>query len=245
MDKPNYFGIIPASVRYADIAMGAKLIYSELTALCQKEGYCWASNKYFSQLYGTSSKTISNWINDLKNHDFISVEIYQDKGNMRKIWLNVGLGVRKKTSKGMEENFQRGMEENFIYNNTRNNNKNNNKYVEKESLRPEQKETEKNEVIEKDQVFIQQIHKVLGGKGKLRAVEKPISMLKKRRKRFSDDEIATAVLHLSKSPFHMGKNERGWHADVQFILRSDDQVEKWLNDESWKINEERNYDGII
>tara|TARA_R100001015_G_C4604652_1_gene159664 strand:- start:207 stop:839 length:633 start_codon:yes stop_codon:yes gene_type:complete len=81
MTKPNYYAVIPAEVRYAKgITPNAKLLYAEITALSQKDGSCWASNKYFSKLYNVSSVTISRWISSLVKKGFINRDIVYKKG---------------------------------------------------------------------------------------------------------------------------------------------------------------------
>jgi len=81
MNKPNYYAIIPAEVRYSEnLTPNAKLLYAEITALSQKDGSCWASNKYFSNLYNVSTVTISRWISSLVENNFINREIVYKKG---------------------------------------------------------------------------------------------------------------------------------------------------------------------
>ena len=81
MEKPNYYAIITAEVRYnKNLTPNAKLLYAEITALSQKENRCWASNKYFSNLYEVSTVTISRWISSLVKHGFINRQIIYIKG---------------------------------------------------------------------------------------------------------------------------------------------------------------------
>lgn len=81
MQKPNYYAIIPAKVRYSKkLTPNAKLLYAEITALSNKDNVCWASNKYFSNLYNVSTVTISRWISSLVKNNFIIRNIIYIKG---------------------------------------------------------------------------------------------------------------------------------------------------------------------
>lgn len=74
--QPNYYSIIPASVRYdSDLKANEKLIYGEITALCDNLGYCWATNDYFAKLYQVSRETVSRWINNLVKKGYLYSEI--------------------------------------------------------------------------------------------------------------------------------------------------------------------------
>ena len=81
MEKPNYYAIIPANVRYDKrLSANAKLLYGEITALSNKNGICFATNQYFANLYGLSSISISRLIKTLKDNGYISTQITYKKG---------------------------------------------------------------------------------------------------------------------------------------------------------------------
>ena len=68
----SYYAIIPANVRYdKDLAPNAKLLYGEITALCNEKGYCWASNQYFAELYGVSVLSVKRWVNTLVTKGYV------------------------------------------------------------------------------------------------------------------------------------------------------------------------------
>lgn len=72
----TYYAVIPANVRYdTELNPNAKLLYGEITALCNEKGYCWATNEYFSELYQVSKVSISKWINLLIKKGYIFSEI--------------------------------------------------------------------------------------------------------------------------------------------------------------------------
>lgn len=87
---PSFYAIIPADVRYCkDLEPAAKLLYGEITALTQREGYCWASNKYFADLYDVCERTVTNWLISLQTCGFIDIETEKDGLKWdRKIWIS-------------------------------------------------------------------------------------------------------------------------------------------------------------
>ena len=71
-EKPGYYAIISSDVRYNEkLSDGAKLLYGEITALSNKNGYCWASNDYFFRLYSVSISTIKRRLQALEELGFI------------------------------------------------------------------------------------------------------------------------------------------------------------------------------
>ncbi|RCI88654.1 helix-turn-helix domain-containing protein [Lactiplantibacillus plantarum] len=84
VERPNYYAIIPASVRYDNNLPGkASLLYGEITALCNQKGYCWASDSYFANLYGVSKQTIQNWLKALENNGHIVREVIYEEGTQK------------------------------------------------------------------------------------------------------------------------------------------------------------------
>ena len=114
MDKPNYYAIIPAEVRYSNLKPNAKLLYGEITALSGKLGYCYATNNYFAELYDVSKNTISSWISDLKKLGFITVNVER---NAKKQIIKRCIGITKKMDSPIHKKMKG--------NNTSNNNTSN------------------------------------------------------------------------------------------------------------------------
>lgn len=122
--KPNYYSVIPAEVRYdSSLTDKEKLMYGEISALSNDKGYCFATNKYFANLYEITERQIKTIIANLEKAGYIIVE---RASNKRKIFLAVSLRVNQTSPKG-EINFTQEGEINFTHNNTSINNKNNNK----------------------------------------------------------------------------------------------------------------------
>lgn len=127
-DKPNYYAIITADVRYDnDISANAKLLYAEITALSNQHGYCYASNNYFARLYQVDSRTIRRWIKALEDKEYIEIDLesnnFTNSAEKRRIIIKKR-GVDKNVL-GYGQKCPGGMDKNVLYNNTSNNSSNN------------------------------------------------------------------------------------------------------------------------
>lgn len=121
----GYYAVIPADVRYDEkLIPNAKLLYGEITALSNDKGYCWATNSYFANLYGVTTKTISNWLSSLEKQGYIYREVERDEKKVvtsRKIFL----GGMKESSYPSGRKVPTPPEEKVKENNTSNNTSNN------------------------------------------------------------------------------------------------------------------------
>ncbi len=114
--KCNYYAIIPAAIRYdKDLTDKAKLLYGEITCLCNKEGYCFATNNYFASLYRCTPRAIQFTISKLQEKGYIKIII--ENNYQRKIYLTDALGYEKIFTPPHENKFTVGHEKFFTNNN--------------------------------------------------------------------------------------------------------------------------------
>lgn len=122
-NKPNYYGIIPSNVRYDKrLTPNAKLLYAEITALCNDKGYCWANNKYFADLYEVSTTSISKWISSLIEFGYLTSTLNYKEGTkeiLNRYLRLVTYPIEEKLNTPIEEKLK---DNNTINNNTINNN---------------------------------------------------------------------------------------------------------------------------
>ena len=126
-----YYAIIPAEVRYdPDLPPNAKLLYGEITALSHETGCCWASNRYFAELYGASIRSVKNWIGALSEKGYIQIKLIYREGSkeVESRFITITGSEKnfttpgKKFHEGSEKNFTTPGEKNFPDNNTSINN---------------------------------------------------------------------------------------------------------------------------
>ncbi len=71
-NKIEYYSIIPATILFNEkLKANEKLLYATITALSNKEGYCYASNSYLAEKLHAKPHTISKWVSHLKSLDFV------------------------------------------------------------------------------------------------------------------------------------------------------------------------------
>lgn len=95
--KPGYYSVIPAEVRYCK-ALGkptARDLYGEIAALCNKHGYCFATNQYLADLYSIETRTVRRYLALLEKNGFVYIKL----GKQRRIYLSI---VQKRTGKEPE-----------------------------------------------------------------------------------------------------------------------------------------------
>ncbi|WP_207871910.1 hypothetical protein DOK78_002561 [Enterococcus sp. DIV2402] len=119
---PNYYAIIPANVRYdKKLIPNAKLLYGEITALCNEKGYCWASNDYFAKLYTVDKKTIKKWLKSLEDNGYIQRN-YKYKAGSKEIAMRwVTISTQSREEKVPIPRNQKVPDNSIVINNTSNN----------------------------------------------------------------------------------------------------------------------------
>ena len=78
--KNGLYSIIPSKILYnKELKANEKLLYAIITSLASKEGYCFATNKYLAEKLDVNPKTISSWISNLRDRNFIIVEVVRNE----------------------------------------------------------------------------------------------------------------------------------------------------------------------
>ena len=158
MERPGYYGILPANIRYdKNLKPMEKIMYSELTALSNKNGYCNATNSYFAELYEVSKNTVSLWIGDLEKAGYIKTKLIYEYGtkNIKERRIYIANPITKNDDTPITKNRE---DNNTSINNTRLIITNNNNL---ENIIKDQEQEEK-VVVNSNGVLQQEIKMLLG-----------------------------------------------------------------------------------
>jgi len=121
----GYFSVIPATVLFnKELKPNEKLLYALITSLSNKEGYCYASNKYLGKFFEVDPVTVSRWLTNLRRNHFIFVEIQRNESKEvinRKIYPN-DVPYRLNNQYPYILNNQKGIDRNVKDNNIKDNN---------------------------------------------------------------------------------------------------------------------------
>ena len=84
---------MPADVRYdKNLKPMEKILYTEITALTNSKGYCFATNSYFAELYEVHKNTVGTWISNLEKQGYIKTVLIYKNGTKeileRRIYIN-------------------------------------------------------------------------------------------------------------------------------------------------------------
>ena len=203
-ENPSYYAVIPANVRYdTRLRANEKLLFGEITALTNVRGYCWASNKYFAELYNVTAQAVSKWISHLKECGYVNVE-YIYKNETKEIENRIIKLVSTNDSEvstndlGVSTNGLEGYQQKIKENNTVSNNTTNKKKVSKTAKRQSYDEqieayTDNEDLRQALKAFIQM----------RKMIKKPLTdyalelILKKLDKLAKDDETKTEIVNQS------------------------------------------------
>ena len=224
MEKPNYYGILPANVRYdKELKPMEKILFTEISSLTSKEGYCYAKNSYFAELYDVHKNTVGNWINNLVKRGYLKSVIIYEKGTKniqeRRLYITTptnektDTSINKKIDTCQSKNLE-GINEKIEDNNTSINNtslllNNNNTYVKNEFSRV-------CEEIKNNWIKIAHEYKLSGTQ--LKITEKRKRVINNLLKEYSVEEVLQAMEKIRTSNFLQGNNKTGWQIAFDWFI---------------------------
>lgn len=158
-ERPSYFSILTADVRYDPRLKSyadCKILYSEITALSNKTGYCHASNSYFAKLYDRPVPTISRWINILKKLGYLHVQMIKDGKQIkeRRIYpistpINADVNTpSQQREEGYSQQYEEGINAGVKENNTSINNTSKNSNICSSTAKPTSFNSQCREIVE-------------------------------------------------------------------------------------------------
>ena len=90
IERPGFWAVLPAAVRYdQSLSPMARLLYAEISSLCDQRGYCFAPNAYFQNVFGMSERTLQRHLRTLEAGGYIRIANGNGGAGRRKIFAGV------------------------------------------------------------------------------------------------------------------------------------------------------------
>lgn len=210
------------------------LVYAIIYGFSQDgQGECWASLDYFLLWTGASRRSVIRAINSLEEKGLIK--------RRKRVGTTSALSVvleKTNRSKGSAKMTQGGVKMAQGGVKMAPNNKEDNKTNNKEEINKEESDKVAVEVQRTYDLFVEKFNK---NPKTFKLTPKRRKKIKTRLKDCGESMIRKAIENTANNSFYMGENERGWKADLDFILRSYEQVERLANMENKEPERELDY----
>lgn len=239
------FGVIPNAILYDKrLKNGEKILYTFISSLSNKSGYCFASNAYLSEAVGVTKNTIVIYLKHLEDLGYIYRNFKASKNDNanveRKIYLNYdGLFNKdeedptRKSGRGVPEN-QVGGYTKIVEGATRKSGSiiiqdNNTNIKIQNNNTPEEAAAKKYNYTLIAGKFIE-IANEYGLSIISKLSDKRKAKLKARLDELGEDKIIEAIDKIKESSFLRGENDRKWKVDFDWLIANDTNILKVLED---------------
>lgn len=180
--------------------LGIVLLYGAVEFHASGEKGCIASNKTLAKETGLKESSVKTLLSEMHKHGWIYVET--DEYNHRK--LITPLMYINTPSMSINPPRQSPLTINTV----------NRKTVNKESY------------VETQNVYDHYIKSFNKNPSYYKLTDSRKKKIRRRLKEYSVDVLLKAIDNVANSPWHTGDNDRGWKADLDWIIRSEEQVGK-------------------
>jgi|GEM_PF-1346062 len=123
MEKPNFYSILIPDIRYnRKLTWFDKVLYSEISALTNVKGFCYARNIYFEKVFNISTSTVTRSIKRLEDNNFIKTELEIDEKTKSILYRKIFLTpmVKNDHTPIIKNDYTRARNHAFKNNNTSN-----------------------------------------------------------------------------------------------------------------------------
>ncbi len=224
--KTGYFYQIPVLIAEdKNLPNAAKWLYGLLTTLVDKHGYCFASNKWLGKKMNVRPEYISTMLVKLEDKKWIIIENKQTK--WRRVLLRFSKSTLKKSQKYFKEKLKVKSDSNTkkMPNDWVNQDGVNGPSI-KESIKDSKKVNKKNNISLR--LYDYYVLRFKKNPNRYKPLPSKLKKIETRLKSYTAKEIAQAIKNASEDDFYSGKS-KDWHADLVWICKNDENLEKMLN----------------